>query len=552
MIRNKMGHLLNRTVSATYWNSCDAGQFNWLWPRLPSRAWTVSWTNGPSPIENFLPILTRLDDPIRGRLIPAEFMRQIRFIAMTLLSAGTAVLLTTAIVGLRAQGPNGGRMTEALFTALDTDKDGTLTRPELESGFNSWFTAWDTTQSGTLAQPEILAGISALLPAPPAVKPGQANTFNPAGNSTPVAVSQAAVDAMMAALPTTPGQRPMHERRLLVMAHTGAGGFVHASIPLAAKAVEALGNQGGLWTTTVSYDAADINTENLKKYDAIFLDSTTACFLDDPDPAVTAARRAAFLNFVRGGKGVAGIHAATDSYHTDCLASEAAAKSGAPGLDFGALVLASRLVTAADKDNDGTVSKQEWTALADDWFQKLDTGKAGKVTRADFVAHFNSLLPPPDMHRLNVESKPVQQWPEFNKLIGGYFKFHWPDPQAIEVKIDDPNSPLTAMFHGKEFEIHDETYTFVQESFSRRNVHVLTSIDYDKMSAADKAKESHPRTDGDYALSYIRREGKGRVFYEGHGHSDRVYAMTPMLEHLRAGIQYALGDLKADDSPSVK
>ena len=97
---------------------------------------------------------------------------------------------------------------------------------------------------------------------------------------------------------------------------------------LAAKTVEALGNKGDLWTTTVSYDAADINASNLKKYDAIFLDSTTACFLDDQDPAVTAARRAAFLNFVRGGKGIAGIHAATDAYHTDCLASEAAAKSG--------------------------------------------------------------------------------------------------------------------------------------------------------------------------------------------------------------------------------
>jgi hypothetical protein len=81
---------------------------------------------------------------------------------------------------------------------------------------------------------------------------------------------------------------------------------------------------------------------------------------------------------------------------------------------------------------------------------------------------------------------------------------------------------------------------------------VLTSIDYDKMSAADKAKESNPRTDGDYALSYIHREGKGRVFYEAHGHSETIYAMTPMLEHVRAGIQYALGDLKADDSPSVK
>jgi type 1 glutamine amidotransferase len=477
-------------------------------------------------------------------------MRQTGFIGMTCIWAGAAVLLATGIASLRAQGPDGARTAQALFTALDTDNDGTLTRPELESGFNAWFTAWDNTHSGTLTQPQILAGISKVLPAPPAVKPGQANTFNPAGNSTPIAVPQGAVDAMTAALPTTPGVKPMHQRRLLVMAHTGPGGFVHASIPLAAKAVEALGNQGGLWTTTVSYDAADINISNLKKYDAIFLDSTTACFLDDPDPSVTAARRAAFLNFVRGGKGVAGIHAATDSYHTDCLASEAAAKSG--GLNRAAVVLTARFVTAADKDNDDTVSRQEWTAVADDWFQKLDTGNTGKVTRADFVAHFNSLLPPPNARLPGLESKPVLQWPEFNTLIGGYFKFHWSDPQLIYVKIDDPNSPLTAMFHGKEFEIHDETYTFEQESFSRRNVHVLTSIDYDKMSAEDKAKEARPRSDADYALSYIRREGKGRVFYEGHGHSDRVYAMTPMLEHLRAGIQYALGDLKADDSPSVK
>jgi uncharacterized protein len=107
-------------------------------------------------------------------------------------------------------------------------------------------------------------------------------------------------------------------------------------------------------------------------------------------------------------------------------------------------------------------------------------------------------------------------------------------------------------FHGQEFDIHDETYTFAEDSFSRKNVHVLTSIDYDKMSAADKAKERSPRSDGDYALSYIRREGQGRVFYEGHGHNEKVYALTPMLEHLRAGIQYSLGDLKADDSPSKK
>src|ERR1700691_3230243 len=406
--------------------------------------------DGPNPIENVLPFLSRFEDRIRDRLIPADFMRQNGFIGTICIWASAAVLLAAGIASLRAQGPEGTRTAQALFTSLDTDNDGTLTRPELEAGFNSWFTAWDTTHSGTLNQGQIAAGISKLLPPPPTVKPGQANTFNPAGNSTPIPVPQADVDAMMAALPTTPGVKPMHQRRMLVMAHTGAGGFVHASIPLAAKAVEALGNQGGLWTTTVSYDAADINTNNLKKYDAIFLDSTTACFLDDPDSAVTAARRAAFLNFVRGGKGIAAIHAATDSYHTDCLASEAAAKNGSPGLNIGALVLAARLVTAADKNSDESVSRQEWAALADDWFQKLDTGNTGKVTRADFVAHFNSLLPPLEMRRLGLESKPVLQWPEFNTLIGGYFKFHWPDPQLIYVKIDDPNSPLTVMFHGKE------------------------------------------------------------------------------------------------------
>ncbi len=464
--------------------------------------------------------------------------------------AGAAVLLATGIASLLAQGP-GGRTAQALFTALDANGDGTLTRSEIESGFNSWFTAWDTTNSGALTQGQITAGLSKLLPAPPASKPGQANVFNTAGNSTPMTAPQAAVDAMKAALPSTQGVKPSRPRRVLVLAHTGAGGFVHASIPLAAETVEALGNRGGLWATTVTYNAADINTNNLKKYDAIFLDSTTACFLDDQDPSVTAARRSAFLDFVRSGKGIAGIHAATDTYHTDCLAAEAAANSGSPGPNFMAMTLAARLVAAGDKNHNDAVSRQEWTAVADDWFQKLDTGNSGKVSRADFVTHFNSLLPPPGPH-IGIEAKPVLQWPEFNTLIGGYFKFHWSDPQVIYVKIDDPNSPLTAMFHGKEFEIHDETYTFAQESFSRRNVHVLTSIDYDKMSPEDKAKEANPRTDADYALSYIRREGQGRVFYEGHGHSDRVYAITPMLEHLRAGIQYALGDLKADDSPSVK
>jgi type 1 glutamine amidotransferase len=462
--------------------------------------------------------------------------------------------------GGRGNFGGGGRggVAPALFTALDTDKSGSVTRSEMKSVFESWFSSWDSAKSGSVTSDQVLTGLTAVFPPPAAPAGGVSGGFNPAGNSTPLTAKQTDIDAMMAALPKNSGAKPQRPRKVLVFAHTGPGGFVHSSIPLAAKTVEALGNQGGLWSTTISYDPADINAANLKQYDANFLDSTTACFLDDADPAVTASRRAAFLDFVRSGKGIAGIHAATDSYHSDCIAASAAAQRPAPTAGrFGtANTLAAQFLAQGDSNKDQKLTRDEMASLADNWFDKLDTEKSGKISQADFVARFNSAVMPARAAfggragRGGGEPAAVLQWPEFNKLIGGYFKFHWPDPQLITVKIDDPKSPLTAMFHGQEFEIHDETYTFAQDSFSRTNVHVLTSIDYDKMSPEDRAKEQNPRTDRDYALSYIRREGQGRVFYEGHGHNERVYAITPMLEHIRAGVQYAIGDLKADDSPS--
>ncbi len=314
----------------------------------------------------------------------------------------------------------------------------------------------------------------------PSSKPCPAEGFS-GGFSTGCPQKQFAnpsdISAMMAALPDKPFATPQGVRHVLVLCK--AAGWVHTSIPLAAKMVEYLGDKTGAWMTTITYDSASITPENLKQYDALFLDSTTGEFLDDPnDKAVSAARRQALLDFVKGGKGLAGVHAATDSYHT----------SGRPASPGG-----------------------EPTAI---------TGT----------------------------------WPEFNEMIGGYFKFHWSYPTLIPVKIDDPNSPLTSMFPAHGYEIVDETYTFVQDSFSRKRVHVLTSINYKKMSAEDKAKEpaANRRTDGDYALSYIQRVGNGRVFYEAHGHDEKVYFLRPWVAHMLAGVQYAIGDLKADDSPSER
>lgn len=281
------------------------------------------------------------------------------------------------------------------------------------------------------------------------------------------------ISAMMAALPDKPFAEPQSLRHVLVLCK--ANGWVHTSIPLASKMVEYLGDKTGAWMTVITYDSGAITAENLKQFDAIFLDSTTGEFLDDPnDKTVTQARRQALLDFVKGGKGLAGIHAATDSYHTSA---------------------------------------------------RPDSGEPPKGT-----------------------------WPEFNEMIGGFFKFHWVYPTLIPVKIDDPQSPLTSMFPAHGYEIVDETYTFAQDSFSRKRVHVLTSVNYKRMSAEDKAKEpaATRRTDGDYALSYIQRVGEGRVFYEAHGHDEKIYYSRPFVAHMLAGIQYAIGDLKADDSPSEK
>ena len=81
------------------------------------------------------------------------------------------------------------------------------------------------------------------------------------------------ISAMMAALPDKPLATPTSLRHVLVLCR--AAGFVHSSIPLASKMVEYLGDKTGAWMTTITYDSAAITAENLKQYDAIFLDSTT-------------------------------------------------------------------------------------------------------------------------------------------------------------------------------------------------------------------------------------------------------------------------------------
>jgi type 1 glutamine amidotransferase len=479
----------------------------------------------------------------------------------TLITAGAAAALLVVSVGSapRAQAPAplarstsadlGGLLSTTLvFTAADANKDGAVTRDELRTAVEAWVTAADAANAGGATRDQLIPALNTALP-----MSGLAAAFNMGGRGgQPQTPDPVTVERMMAALPNAAPAKPQRPRKVLVLAK--AGGFVHSSIPLAAKTIEALGTKTGAWSTTITYDSADITTENLKQYDAIFLASTTGAFLDAPgDTAATEARRQAFLSFVRGGKGIAGIHAASDSYHQNSPQPGGAGRGTAganPLASFAAgPALAPVLLAQGDRNRDQKLDRAEAAALANAWFDAIDTNKTGRLISSDFASL--ALLIPKAAGATGAQGpdNQVGTWPDFNRLIGGYFKYHWLDPQQITMKIDDRSSPLTKMFTANNLVYHDEIYTMGRQSFSRANVRVLTSIDYAKMSAEDKAQEENPRTDGDYGLSWIRREGQGRVFYEALGHSERIYAMRPILEHLLAGMQYVIGDLKVDDTP---
>jgi uncharacterized protein len=131
-------------------------------------------------------------------------------------------------------------------------------------------------------------------------------------------------------------------------------------------------------------------------------------------------------------------------------------------------------------------------------------------------------------------------WKEYGEMLGGRFNGHpW---HVAVVKIDDPKSPLNAAFDGG-FKIMEEIYTF-KEPFSRQTNHVLLSMDW-KASQLGGGN----RADNDYALAWCREYGKGRVFYSAFGNEIQTFSNAAILKHWCDGIQYALGDLKADATP---
>lgn len=141
-----------------------------------------------------------------------------------------------------------------------------------------------------------------------------------------------------------------------------------------------------------------------------------------------------------------------------------------------------------------------------------------------------------------------QNLPEFGEMMGGADGPHRVEPATI--KIEDQKSPLTKGFDGQQsFSYTDEYYHFLPTGpYSRDKLHVLVSIDTDK---SDMSRWKI-RPDNDYGLVWIKTYGKGRVFNSAMGHMPSFFATPALAQMVLGGIQYVLGDLEADATPSAE
>jgi type 1 glutamine amidotransferase len=246
------------------------------------------------------------------------------------------------------------------------------------------------------------------------------------------------------AIPQAPTVRPAKPRKVLIFWR--CEGFFHADgIAAGNKAFELMGQKTGAFTTVASDEMSMFEPDTLNQFDAVILNNTTALAFENP------AHRKAFLDFVKGGKGVVGTHSSVDNFY---------------------------------------------------------------------------------------------KWPEGAAMMGALFAGHpWGE---APVKLDDPKHPLLKVFNGKGFWVRDEMYK-MRDPYSREKLRVLLSFDMSKLP-----KDAPSREDKDNAIAWIQQVGQGRVFYCSLGHNKHVFWDKPLLQFYLDGIQYALGDMAADATPSAK
>jgi type 1 glutamine amidotransferase len=134
-------------------------------------------------------------------------------------------------------------------------------------------------------------------------------------------------------------------------------------------------------------------------------------------------------------------------------------------------------------------------------------------------------------------------WPEYTNMIGGYFDGHpWGEFNA-PLLVEDTSFPGMRHLDGV-LTLKDEIYQI--KNFSRDNVRVLLRLDAGKVDL--KRKGIH-RTDGDFPVIWARNYGKGRVLYNGLGHTREVWDRPDIQRMWLEMIEWGMGMIPGDATP---
>jgi type 1 glutamine amidotransferase len=134
-------------------------------------------------------------------------------------------------------------------------------------------------------------------------------------------------------------------------------------------------------------------------------------------------------------------------------------------------------------------------------------------------------------------------WPDYGDMLGGYFDGHpWGEFNAPLV-VEDRTFP--GLRHlAREFVLRDEIYQI--KSYSRAKVRVLLRLDASKIDLS--ARGVH-RQDRDFAVSWAKDYGKGRVLYNGLGHTFGVWEQPEYQKMWLEMVQWVLGISPGDTTP---
>ncbi|MEN8115510.1 MAG: ThuA domain-containing protein [Bacteroidota bacterium] len=130
----------------------------------------------------------------------------------------------------------------------------------------------------------------------------------------------------------------------------------------------------------------------------------------------------------------------------------------------------------------------------------------------------------------------------FSKMVGGSFDYH-PPQQEVTLELVDPNHPLVKGFEEKPFVHVDEPYLF-KNAYSKKNFRPILYMDTSKLTNKPK-----PIDEKIIYVSWIKKHGKGRVFYVSPSHNAQSFEDARLLKFYLDGTQYVLGDLECDDTP---